>query len=262
MDDKKLTEIVNQSGFPLQIGIAKFISDTGKDHGWKVRYTEHAWKNPTDGTDGFIDLVIENNSSTWVMLLECKRVLESSWIFLKPERDPPNRRHAKAWISHFTNENFRLFDWKDITLEPRCPESGFCVIYGHDQKSKPLIERLGAELVSATKGLASEEKNFLMQRKEGLRIYFSVIITTAKLKLCQFSPADISLQNGMIKDAKFEDVPFLRFRKQLSTQNVPYATDDLNDISYAKEHTVFIVHAEAIADFLTAFELDRGAVFQ
>lgn len=54
MNDEKLSDAVNRSGFPLQIGLEHYINETRKSHGWTVIYTEHSWKNPKDGASGFI----------------------------------------------------------------------------------------------------------------------------------------------------------------------------------------------------------------
>jgi len=73
---------VNASGFPLQIGIKSLVNETTNRHGWKTIFTEHAWSNPSDENTGFIDLVLENQHRTTVMIVEAKRVLDTSWIFL------------------------------------------------------------------------------------------------------------------------------------------------------------------------------------
>lgn len=263
MDHKKLSEIVNQSGFPLQIGVAHNVQESSARHGWKVLYTEHSWKNETDGTDGFIDIVLENAYGTSVMVLECKRVLDSAWIFLIPSLKWENRSHAKSWVTRYASGCFQRFDWYDLTLEPSCPESQYCVIPGQDAKSKPMIERIGAELVSATEGLAWEEKEYHAQRRDALRMYFSTIVTTAQLKVCSFDPKEISLTDGKVATTEFKDVPYVRFRKQLSTQplSVPATLrEGLHSIVRAKEHTVFIVNSQSICDFLQAFVVNGNAL--
>ena len=75
-----LEKHVNNSGFPLQIGLAHQVKSTTSRHGWKVLYQEHSWKNESEA--GFIDLVLEDKHRTWLMNIECKRVLDTSWLFL------------------------------------------------------------------------------------------------------------------------------------------------------------------------------------
>lgn len=263
MNNEKLTSIVNQSGFPFQIGVASLINKTFNEHRWKVLFSEHSWKNEFDNDSGFVDMVLEDQHSTSVMVVECKRVLDSSWIFLSPNLNARNRSHAKAWITRFCNGSFKYLDWADISLDPSSIESEYCVIPGQDAKSKPMLERIAAELVSATEAIAMEEKEYQAQSKDALRMYFSAIVTTAKLNVCNFDPEQISLIDGKVTDQKFTEVPFVRFRKQLSTQK-PHVTlnlmDGLNALVRAKEHTVFVVNAEAVPEFLENFEVNNHAL--
>ena len=80
MDDQKLIDAVNRSGFPLQIKTAALVEQFVERHGWRVRYSEHSWRSAND--DGFIDLVLEDRHGTGVLVVECKRVLNASWVFL------------------------------------------------------------------------------------------------------------------------------------------------------------------------------------
>ena len=49
---------VNASGFPLQLGLARIVTDATASGNWTVRYIEHSGKVPS-GESGFIDLVVE-----------------------------------------------------------------------------------------------------------------------------------------------------------------------------------------------------------
>lgn len=263
MDTQKLADTVNQSGFPLQIGLTDLIQRTTAQHGWKVLFVEHSWKNELDNDSGFIDIVIEDKHSTSVMLIECKRVLDSSWIFLVPNQKAKPRRHAKAWLTRYSRDCFKHLNWADLSLNPDSPESEFCVIPGQDPRSKPMLERVAAEVVSATEALALEEKDYRAQLKDALRMYFSVIVTTAKLQVCSLDPEKISFVDGKVADVAFEEVPFVRFRKQLSTRPVAVPRGVRGDFYHfvrAKEHTVFVVNAEALPRFLAAFEVDNSAL--
>lgn len=263
MDTQKLTDTVNQSGFPLQIGLTALIQNTTNEHGWKVSFVEHSWKSELDNDSGFIDIVIENKYSTSFMLIECKRVLDSSWIFLVPKLKANPRRHAKAWVNSFAGNCFKHFCWADLSLDPVSYESEYCVVPGQDPKSKPMLERVAADVVSATEALALEQKDYQAQLKDPLRMYFSVIVTTAKLQVCAFESEKVSLVDGKVADAEFTEVPFVRFRKQLSTRpaSVPLTVvDGFYGFVRAKEHTVFVVNAEALPDFLATFEVDNKAL--
>lgn len=266
MSRDKLSEFVNQSDFPLQIGIANTVSRTTDEHGWRVLYSEHSWKNTQDGTEGFVDLALENQYGTSVIVMECKRVLDSSWVFLQPGATINNRRHAKAWVSRFTPKAVqKWFDWFDLALDPSSAESSYCVVPGQDARSKPMLERVAADLLSATEALAWEEKGVEERRRDSLRMYFSVVATTAQLKVCVFDPDRITLNDGKLAGGDFHEVPYVRFRKQLSTRIPKIADSDWDwngrqAVAKAKEHTVFVVNAEALLGFLSDFDVDNGSL--
>jgi hypothetical protein len=263
MNDDKLSEAVNKSGFPLQIGLENLITETGGSHGWKVIFNEHSWKNPTDGSSGFIDLILEDRFGTSILIVESKRVLETSWVFLIEDERQLRRRHAKSWFMRYFDSKFTYFGLKELTLEPTTPQSQYCVVNGQDPKSKPMLERVAADVVSSIEGFATEEKDLHLKDREALRMYFGVIVTTAKLKVCSFDPANISIADGKVQDAKYTEVPYLRFRKQLTSHyEVPehYAVGGYQEISRAKESTVFVVNAEAIPQFLRDFEVDDNSL--
>lgn len=209
VEDNKLSATVNQSGFPLQIGIATIVGNTTSKHGWKVLRQEHSWRNEADDGTGFIDIVLENQSGTAVLVLECKRVLNSAWIFLNPATSVNNRRHAKGWLTRYVNGACTHFDWHHLSLSPASPETEFCVVPGQDAKSKPMLERIASDLVSATEAYAREEKPFQAAVGDALRMYFSVIVTTSSLKVCSFDPNQISLSDGKIDQSQFVEVPYV-----------------------------------------------------
>lgn len=263
MTDEKLTDAVNRSGFPLQIGIEHHVNQTRSTHGWKVIYSEHSWKNPTDGCSGFIDLILENQPGTSVLIVESKRVLESSWIFLIEDSRQLRRRHAKSWLMYYTGNKLKYFGFKELTMEPTTPQSQYCVVDGQDPKSKPMLERIASDVVSSTEGFAYEEKELHLKDREVFRMYFNVIVTTAKLQVCSFDPANVSIKDGRVQDTKFTEVPYLRFRKQLASHHeVPehHAVSGYGEIARAKESTVFVVNAESLPEFLREFEVDDNSL--
>jgi len=252
---------INSSGFPLQIAIENHVNDTYSEHGWRTRYTEHSWSNRTTGEAGFIDLVLGNQHGTQFLTVECKRVKDTSWIFLVEGKDKKIRRHAKCFVLNKSGAEIKRFEWLDLTLDPSTPQSQYCVVPGTDNRSQSLIERTSAELVTATEALALEDKSLSLDDREDLKIYFNVIVTTAKIQVCRFEPASISLVDGTMADAEFEEVPYVRFRKQLNpVYEIPeiYAVAGSIDVARAKENTVFIVNSEHISGFLKEFEIDDG----
>jgi hypothetical protein len=68
---KSPEEIVNESGYPLQIRLEKWIEDTWREHKWKVLVSEHRWVNSETKDEGFIDLVLEKGENQ-KLVIECK----------------------------------------------------------------------------------------------------------------------------------------------------------------------------------------------
>lgn len=256
MDDQDaLKGVVDKSGFPLQIGISHLINAGTKNHGWRVQYSEHAWRNDADNNSGFIDLVLENNERQMALVVECKRVQDTSWVFLNPHAKLVHRRYAKAWVSRYEDGKISEMGWTNHPLDPDSVQSDFFCVFGQDSKSAPMLERVGATLVSSTEALAREEKLTLLSEDFPYRVYLNVIVTTAKLKVCSFDPSDISLKDGTVSKCSFSDVPFIRFQKQLSTRfpkSLTFSVGNTAEIAQAKENTVFVVNSERLVEFVSA----------
>lgn len=253
MDDSKLRDIVNSSGFPLQVGLQSLIASTYADHRWKVLFSEHSWANFNTDTGGFIDLILEDAGKNLLLVVECKRVLNTSWIFLQAEQDPTKRRHVKVWCTEEDSGNVKKFGWFDKAIDPATVESAYCVVPGQDAKSRPMLERLAADVVQSTEGFAIEDQSYHKGSLGYARYYFSVIATTAELMVCNFDPTGIDIASGEIDQTKFTKVPYLRFRKQLSIHEMPetsWREASAQDIARRKEHTVFIVNTNSFIDFL------------
>jgi hypothetical protein len=257
---------LNDSGFPLQVAVHRKVDETTSKHGWRVRYSEHAWSSQADSRSGFLDLVLEDQHGTSFMAVECKRPRDTEWVFLHSDGKVQKRAHAQAWISHYVGGSMPMptFGWSHITLDPTCPEAQFCAVRGQSTSDRiTLIEKSAAELILATECLALEHKDYRPPNTEDFKLFFSVIVTTARLTVAQFDPALISLQDGTLENAQFEQVPYVRFRKQLGVHHSLLTNEQYvagGDISYLKESTVFIVSAEAVCDFLAEFEIRRASL--
>ena len=196
-------------------------------------------------------------------MVECKRVVDCSWIFLIDDAAQMPRSHAKAWVTQYGNGKFDHFGFEELQLAPTTLQSQYCVVDGQNPKDRPMLERIGSNVVSSTEGFAREEAPRVSNEHDTLRMYFSVIVTTAKLRVCTFDWQDISLSTGEIPNAEYKEVPFLRFRKQLAYyREIPkrHLTARYRirhqEIAKAKESTVFIVNSESFSDFLQCFEIE------
>lgn len=262
---EKLLEQVNRSGFPLQLAVGYAVNNHSGHNGWKVYSQEHSWINESTGTNGFIDLILIDHHQTSMMVLECKRVQNTHWIFISNDSRQMKRRHCKPWITLIEEDKAKKFDWANFAIDPTSPESCFCVVAGQDPKSRPLLERLAAEANEATEAFAREDLAMLLGNNGYLRIYCNVIVTTAELVVCEVLSDAISLASGTVDSASFSTVPYVRFRKQLSVNrsidpNARYFGSPFRE----KENTVFVVNSNSLLEFLDEYDVDesslRGAI--
>jgi hypothetical protein len=251
-----LQKHINNSGFPLQLAVSNLVKNTT---GWNVLYEEHHWVQEPD--NGFIDLVIEDQHRTWLMNIECKRVRDAKWIFLRDIKAKATRTYSKLWISSKKeDESLNHFGWVDITMDPDSPQSSYCIIPGQSPKARPMLERMAANVVKSTEALALQETKTLSHYYSHLRIYQNVIVTTAELYVCDTNIQNIDITTGELDDkSEFNKVPFVKFRKQvgaIAAQIEPAKEmNGLKTIVTDKESTVFIVNSSNFSSFLNDCEL-------
>ena len=253
----------NDSGYPLQIAIENQVAKSVGEHGWKVRYVEHAWTNPLDQNTGYADLVLQDRYGSTFFVVECKRPRQATWLFMRSDGSAKDRRHAKAWVTHYDGGRVQRFGWHDLPVDPSFPEAQFCAVRGQSANDPPMLERTAGILVRATEALAHEERDYRPQSQQTIRFYFSVVVTTAELKVARFDPNRISLSDGTLDQANAVDVPFVRFRKQLLARQNALTPEDYSsgmEPAYARESTVFVVRADAFVRFLTEFEIPDSSI--
>ena len=262
MDGKeKLLEQVNRSGFPLQLAMEHAVNNHSGRNGWKVYTQEHSWNNTSSGSSGFIDLVLIDQYQTSMMVVECKRVQNTQWVFLSNNSKQMSRRHFKPWITLIEEDKAKKFDWANLAIDPTSPESSFCVVAGQDSKSRPMLERLAAEANDATEAFAREDLAMLLGNRGHLRIYYNVIVTTAQLVVCELMSDAISLASGTVDAATFTKVPYVRFRKQLSVNRTADPTVRYYGSPFReKENTVFVVNSSHLLDFLDEYNVEDSSL--
>lgn len=257
MKEEKLKKNLNSSGFPFQLAVESVI---GSLSGWKVGRRECLWHNNDTGENGFIDIIAENDSST--LIVECKRVRDAEWIFLCSPRSL-DRSHARFWVNKVGGQA-EAVGWYDGQVYPSSPEADFCAIMGQDHR-KPLLENLASELISATEAFAAEEYSFFKDIPMSMS-YFPVIITTAELYICEVDLADIGLESGEIKNPVFKSVPFVRFRKSLTTSHPRFAINREirlpEELAEARQRTIFILNALHIKECLGKWEISGEATYR
>lgn len=248
MDEENLRKVVNASGFLFQFKIEDVIR-TQSTH-WKLISSEHQWHDPETNKIGFIDLVV--GSSRLRGLIECKRTIEGHWIFPLVSTSLERKRRFRCLWAY---QNTLGLD--DFYASPDSKEAKFCVVRGSGEQDRPLLERLGSELIAATYSLAQEERRTNMRL--GVVLYLPMIVTTSKLHVCELDTNDITLNSGKLPDScgTFKEVQYVRFRKSLGTKLIPsHQLADLKESHLLREQTIFVINADALVDFLDSFEED------
>src|SRR5437879_1684849 len=91
MQDPELEKAVNDSGFPLQLGLKHLVQTGGAR--FRVALAEHRWRDPLADETKFLDLALRTGDDRLPQLLvvECKRARDTDWIFLRePTGQAPN----------------------------------------------------------------------------------------------------------------------------------------------------------------------------
>jgi hypothetical protein len=258
-DDQELLRVINGSGFPLQIALQNAVESSSID--WKIAHREHAWSNANDGQSGFIDFVAQTSGGNDSVVVECKRVKDTSWLFLGHTGIAKDQSVFKAWATAYPHAKPPYFGWADLRIPLATPEGQFCCIRGQSGNDKnTFLERVAAELISATEALASEEREYRNEARESCRLYFSVIVTTAPLYFASFDSDALNLADGTLSRANFTRVPYLRVRKQFSMNAKPLSSQDFhsqNDMDFKRENTVFVVEAAHFVKFLGELQVDK-----
>ena len=271
--DETLKQI-NRSGVPFQLRIEHEIRATESQHGWRVASREHPWRNPDSDSSGFIDLVLCHTQMPGDRLvIECKRVKgedrrQLQWLFLLPDQEVKQTQRASCFeVEGSFRQSEESAKWEDIRpwdtvqVVPASPESEFCILSGDDSKRQPILEALCGEVLESVEGLAQEEVSIQKSQPKGwLRLFiFPVIVTNAKITVCQFKSSDVSIADGTLdlNNVKLDTVPFIRFRKSLATNFPEGKFLHLKDAHRARERTVFIINAEGLPDFLKGLRMEQ-----
>src|SRR5687768_3273234 len=107
-------DIVNDSGYPLQIRLEKWVEETRQNHKWRASATEHRWVNSETGEDNYIDLILERESFNLRLVIECKRIV-GSWTFLLPMAQSYDVREARALSIDYQTYKYV---WNTLRISP------------------------------------------------------------------------------------------------------------------------------------------------
>jgi len=169
---------------------------------------------------------------------------------------PSDESETKLGQFLWTGSKDNTFDWHNFRFDPPSLESTFCVVRGQGEKDTPLLERLSSSLLRSTESLANEELKLTKQERK-IRIYLPVIVTNAALYAGRFNILDVNLDTGRLAKSDFKEIPFILFRKNLSStvkSESPFTTK-LNEINQQNERTVLIINAQELTKILRAMDI-------
>lgn len=255
-----LLKIVNAHGYLLQLRVAHAITATATPDYKEVLASEHKWA--IAGDEGFIDLIVSIGTNG-KLVIECKRTTDAQWIFLVPAGESETRQTRLLWTM-LTSDDRIISGWDEFKLYTPSLASSFCMVRGQGEHDMTMLERIASKLLRATEGLAQEENAFHRGAGfGGLHFYFPTIVTNADLKVCRYDANNVDIMTGKIDDADFEDVPFLRFTKSMSSE-VGTSKDPTNLKSSAAEsqRTVLVVNSNHLSQMLKSrWSLDKPDEF-
>lgn len=243
---------IDKSGFPFQVAVERRIQDTATSHGWSVLPHEHPWYDARTGQDAFIDILIEKAGIRGI--IECKRSIEVEWSFLVPrdKRTVGTARLACGLVCSIGPRHAsKAIHYEEIALQPVLPEAEFCAVNAAAGQKQPrdeqMLERIAAPVARAAYAVAEQAMETERHGGKSEHIYLPIVVTNARLSLCNFDPSQVSLSSGVLpRHEKVDDVNAVYFRRSIGSAK----TGPLRQIQQASERTVLVVRAEYLEELL------------
>lgn len=256
----RLRKLLGTSGFPFQLAVEQLIRDTSKTHGWTIATREHPWRR-SNGDCGFLDLVLENE--TWdavYLVIEAKLQRSQTWLFLQPQRERDAQTRIRSRWTYQSMSEPALWGWDEWSTEPASHECEFAVVdknHGQQDGGQQSLEAIARELLSGVDALAEEElklaATFPWPNQHWVHI--PMIVTAGQLWVTKFDPREVSLEDGVPRNAEFTKVPMVRFRRTLATEIAPLAQARHAEEARAdQERTVLIVDVRHLVTVLTQWQ--------
>jgi hypothetical protein len=269
MTDEHREKTINDSGFPLQLGLEELAHGVPN---WAVILSEHAWTDPLSSEPKFVDFVMRDKSGHQSLVVECKRARDTEWLFLRkpPESEHSNARTAvRARMTVRPAGSGRVFDgWQDVQYQPGSPEATHCAVRKpREGRGENHLESAAAQIVRATDALAEQEVIIFdreRRTKKGFNtavghVYVPVIVTRARLFICDADLAKVDLDKGEAPCPSIRPVPVIRFRKSLgSTDSRRSGAWTIEQFAEESLRTVMVVQASAMQQFLSNWEISRS----
>jgi hypothetical protein len=253
MNNADLEKAINDSGFPLQLGIRQLLQGAGVR--WLLSLWEHPWRDPASGDEKFVDMVLMDKAGQG-LIIECKRARDTEWIFLREKSggEHNSRLAVRVFVTAVREgKPPQVHEWCSV---PGTPIGTFCIVRKNGQRSQELLERTAADVVRATEAIARQELLLFQSNKKRLsRIYTPIVVTTARLILGDVDFSKFDVEKGEASGSSFVEVPFIRFTKSLSVPEKFVGADTLSEIADQSERSVVIVSAGALVAFLSRWDI-------
>lgn len=249
--EDQVLSVVNASGFPFQIRVAHLIKEIAARRGWTV-LCEHPWTDEETEENGFIDVLLGRDRDNLRLVIECKQVRDSQWVFISPETTAESTELVRCFLTSNSRDE-ALGAWADCEFSPGSAESSFCAVRGDGSSRTPLLERLAAELCSATEAFARQELKIEDRPSLSLTtLYVPVIVANIELFECRVKPDVIDLHSGSIAlaDASLRAIPFIRFRKPLTARHALSGNGDIQALNEDAERTVLVLSTHDLSEGL------------
>lgn len=249
MDDSELLKLTRSSGFPFQMAIIDAITRSRAEHHWSVASSEHPWQHCQDS--GFADAVLVNNHlPNCRAIIECKR-RQGTLLFLT--RSAEHQKRVRLHWGYKRDNRAQAYGWHDVQCLPGSSEAEYCVVSGDGDK-RTMLESLAGKLLLATQAIAEFELCSLGSKPKGAAVFHvPILVTSAELTVATFDPGEVPLDTGIVENASFSSVPYVRFRKSLGPLNT---TADIWSLAKAREssdRTVLVVSATYLIELLKSY---------
>jgi hypothetical protein len=245
-----LRNSLNNSGIPFQLAVENVITTVSAG----IQFV----KREVPGAGDFIDVVARSYNALFVF--ECKRVDDKAWVFVMSDvRRGSSTRcrlewfNSKAPVPRSPLPGFTRVFCDEWFMAEGSPESDFCIM--PKQGATSLLEETCRKLLAGGRQLLADET---VMHEVGYLPLVPVVVTTAKLYVCQFDPTIVSLDTGKLDTSggQFVQTNLVRFRKTfVTTKNNSYESSQMileNWVS-DRERTVFVLNPSALERFLTGF---------
>ena len=251
---KSAQDVVNESGYPLQLHLEKLITSSPETRNWRILAKEHRWVNADTKEEGFIDLILEREGLVLKLVIECKRII-GNWIFLLPKNQSMSTREVRILCTDYGTSKFL---WTTKSLYPESNEAQYCVMETGGKRDSRTLEKLAGENLLSLEYLAMQDADLFKSISDRIGIprqqmfYLPIIVTTANLQTMTFDRTKVDIENGQITESELMPIEFIRFRKNLAT-NIEYDKPEmftLDQQNQENDRTLFIVQAKSFIKFI------------